>query len=292
LKDKKCITQKDSAIIFNSWESLLSAAKQSLKDLEDKLLKDQEVGGVFQKMVDPYKAYCASLSNSLGKVEELKKVNNQFSLFLKDAQEDPRSRGLDLASFLMKPSQRSSKYPLLLGELLKNTGSNHPDYSLILFAKEQFDHLDEDIHRSRSKTTESEQLLIQIQEDVDGISNLVIPGRTLIQEGNLMVSTKDSKPKSQHIFLFNDLLLITKEKGKTRFQAVSHVPLVTARVIMCGDTETQKNAFQVTDEAKMFTFSASSTEERTLWFENMRNLLKHFQLQKMKVMGNSSSKLV
>ncbi|KAG0711649.1 Intersectin-1 [Chionoecetes opilio] len=47
---------------------------------------------------------------------------------VKQCQEHPMIQGHTLTSFLLKPMQRITRYPLLIKQLLKYTPEGHPDY--------------------------------------------------------------------------------------------------------------------------------------------------------------------
>ena len=41
---------------------------------------------------------------------------------------NPKVKNLDIAGFLIKPTQRLALYPLLFEDIIKNTEKDHPDY--------------------------------------------------------------------------------------------------------------------------------------------------------------------
>ena len=46
---------------------------------------------------------------------------------LKACQSDPRSQGMPLSFYLLKPVKRITEYPILLEKLARNTPEGHPD---------------------------------------------------------------------------------------------------------------------------------------------------------------------
>ncbi|PSN50566.1 Intersectin-1 [Blattella germanica] len=68
--------------------------------------------------------YVAPLSKFL---QQLTEASADFRNIVKQCQADPRIRGMPLSSFLIKPMQRITKYPLLIKKILDYTPSNHPD---------------------------------------------------------------------------------------------------------------------------------------------------------------------
>lgn len=52
---------------------------------------------------------------------------DRFREFQNKALQDPRCKGLNLASLLITPVQRLPRYRMLLAELIKATPASHPD---------------------------------------------------------------------------------------------------------------------------------------------------------------------
>ncbi len=61
----------------------------------------------------------------------MKKFYPDFEAFLETAKNLPESRNLNVESFMIKPVQRITKYPLLFKELLKTSEEGTEDYKRI-----------------------------------------------------------------------------------------------------------------------------------------------------------------
>ena len=57
----------------------------------------------------------------------------------------------DLQSLLIKPVQRVLRYPLFLGQLMKHTESDHPDYKPLHQAREAMDQVAQDINEFKRR---------------------------------------------------------------------------------------------------------------------------------------------
>jgi hypothetical protein len=83
---------------------------------------DQKIGDMFIKAADSFKFVYVPYVLNYGEVcvilEKIRKKNNKFRDFLEAAKEDGRSKGLDIASFLIQPVQRLPRYELLLKDLI------------------------------------------------------------------------------------------------------------------------------------------------------------------------------
>lgn len=171
-------------------------------------------------------------------------------------EQDPRSRGLNLCSFLIKPVQRICKYPLFLRvrtrevtkhqELMKNTPAEHSDFEQLRKSIAKIDEVVEVLNEGK-RQFEAMQRILEIQESVEGLTNLLQPARKLIQQGILMVSTRSEYFQTEHaLYLFNgktltgtlftisDMLLVVKRKEKAKPQSkISYQVRVQVRDCSC-----------------------------------------------------------
>lgn len=72
---------------------------------------------LLRSQADFLKVYSSYLQNQRVASETLERCERTvpaFAAFLKECMADPRCRGLSFLSFIIKPTQRISKYPLLL----------------------------------------------------------------------------------------------------------------------------------------------------------------------------------
>ncbi|KAA8578844.1 hypothetical protein FQN60_000053, partial [Etheostoma spectabile] len=101
---------------------------------------------------------------------------------------DPRCKGMPLSSFLLKPMQRVTRYPLIIKNILENTPESHPDNSHLKAALEKAEELC------------SQQLVF------NSVTNCLGP-RKFLHSGKLF---KAKSSKELYGFLFNDFLLLTQ----------------------------------------------------------------------------------
>jgi len=135
-----------------------------------------------------------------------------------------------LDALLITPIQRLPRYNLLLSDLIKNTEDDHPDLPDLKKALDMMLRISERVNE-RIKQSENIQKLQNIvrsiifdTEDLKEETALVKPDRVLIREGDCnFVSIKkdsdkcDKKKKPAHLFLFNDLLVMTMRKRMTSY---------------------------------------------------------------------------
>ena len=74
-----------------------------------------------------YAFYCRNYERALNTLAKCRKQTSGFSEFLNTQAALPQCRGLSLESYLIKPVQRLTKYPLFWKDLLKQVPHSHPD---------------------------------------------------------------------------------------------------------------------------------------------------------------------
>lgn len=80
-----------------------------------------------QKMLPFYKAYCSNQVTATRILQDLIENNSKFNESLQQISIESQSH-LPLSSYLLKPMQRITKYPLLIEKIFKCTPSDYPDY--------------------------------------------------------------------------------------------------------------------------------------------------------------------
>ena len=113
----------------------LSQHLQQLQSEGDNCYNSAAIGQLIcetSAMFLAFEAYCSNYSNAVSTIDQLRKDNQLFNLFLEASQNDNAAlRRMDLKTFLMLPVQRVMKYPLLLKRLHKATYLSHPDREAI-----------------------------------------------------------------------------------------------------------------------------------------------------------------
>lgn len=225
LKGLTLLSAEDTSTIFSNVEQLHNLNEQllaSLDGLEELPIEQQDVGARFSSFIDflkLYIQYCANQAMALNRLSELKKARPDLANALDQMKNQTECNQLDLESFLIKPLQRITKYPLLLKELLRETSETHADY---LALERSYNRLAEVVAEINEKKRQSENLvkLIEIQNNFitstgEEPLKLVSPHRRFVAEG---IFKKAKLPKQSikncHIFLFNDIILLATEESK------------------------------------------------------------------------------
>jgi len=146
---------------------------------------------------------------------------------------------MDFESFLIKPMQRVTRYPLLIKELMKHTPITHPDHVYISLALQELHKL---LHQTneRKRSLENAVRVIDIQRRMVWTGQkmtLLIQNRELIYE--VVFSGKIAKEftgpvkvdlsKKLRILVFTDVLFVIKDKkhtiGSERYIEKCRMPL-------------------------------------------------------------------
>ena len=155
--------------------------------------------------------YTANYELAQKALESLRQKKPAFDKFLEDIEFTEKLKFMDIFSFLIKPIQRLTKYPLLLENLVKYTEPEHPDYQGLKEALLLTQKLNQEnntyIEQFRKNLRQ-----IDLQEVFGNPLKMSIykPGRRLILEET--VFTTKEKVQQQHImFIFNDMILFTPQ---------------------------------------------------------------------------------
>ncbi|WAR07129.1 ITSN1-like protein [Mya arenaria] len=162
-----------------------------------------------------YIRFCSCQLNAAALLQKLTETNPKFNEIHKKCVQNPKTKGMPLSSFLLKPMQRITKYPLLVEKIMQHTPVGHPDHSHLLEALEKCQELCSQVNEGVREKENSDRLeWIQQRVHCDGlpekitfnsVTNCLGP-RKLLHTG---VVCKTKSGKELAAFLFNDFLLLT-----------------------------------------------------------------------------------
>ena len=95
------------------------------------------------------------------------------------------TRNLDLSSYLLKPTQRICKYPLLVKEILKHTDPISQDYAVLNESVEKIQAIISIVNEG-SRQQEGTRRILDIQNNFTEKLNFVTPNRYLVREDDGM----------------------------------------------------------------------------------------------------------
>ncbi|CAH1178984.1 unnamed protein product [Phaedon cochleariae] len=217
LRKSKLISPKEIDDIFVNWRDIIQCNKIFLKDLLNANNSGRDmVGDIICKHLPRMTAYitfCGKQLDSAALLQKLTETSTAFRELVKKCQNNVSTKGMPLSSFLIKPMQRITRYPLLISKILENTSKNHPDYNYLQealrIAEEFLNSINENV-----RLKENQDRLDWLQQYVQNDINLVFNSdtnrlgpRQLVHHG-VFVKLKSNKELIG--FLFNDCFMLVQ----------------------------------------------------------------------------------
>ena len=236
------MTQEEIDAIFVNWHEISQANDKLLRALRVRKKTSKKNGGKFKQQHHPsgdiimigdllnenmphfasYIRYCSCQLSAGQKLQRRLEQDPTFKEALQRCSQHPGVKGMPLSSFLLKPMQRITKYPLLIKQILKFTPDNHPDYENVKEAFEKAEELCVQVNegvREKENSERLEWLQTNVKcepQSADGdltsesivfnsLTNNLGP-RKFLHAGSLV---KSKSGKELVGFLFNDFLLLT-----------------------------------------------------------------------------------
>jgi len=234
------MTQEEIDAIFVNWHEISQANDKLLRALRvrKKTVKKNNKSNKLAAAADiimigdllnenmphfaSYIRYCSCQLTAGQKLQRRLESDPVFKDALQKCSQHPGVKGMPLSSFLLKPMQRITKYPLLIKQILKFTPENHPDYQNVKEAFEKAEELCIQVNegvREKENSERLEWLQANVKcepQSADGdltsesivfnsLTNNLGP-RKFLHAGSLV---KVKSGKELVGFLFNDFLLLT-----------------------------------------------------------------------------------
>ncbi|XP_011689438.1 PREDICTED: intersectin-1 isoform X2 [Wasmannia auropunctata] len=121
--------------IFINWRDIIACNDNFLRTL--RIRRDNSYNGVVRMIGDilceniprmsAYIRFCSCQISAATYLQRLTETLPEFVQVAQACQQDPRTKGMPLSSFLIKPMQRITKYPLIINKILEHTPVDHPD---------------------------------------------------------------------------------------------------------------------------------------------------------------------
>jgi hypothetical protein len=189
--------------------------------------------------------------------------------------QDSTCRGLLFTSFLIKPVQRICKYPLFIKDLIKYTPEDHDDYKLLVEAEGKVNEVVLAVNEYK-RAMESLQYVLELADAIEGIENLVVPGRRFVIEFEANIvepHISESLQKTRHVILFTDLLLITKQRKhnkKITYTLKGKVSMESAKLVYLAEETFGKYGLEVTENTESYYMFFQSLAEYEKYGKTVR----------------------
>ncbi|XP_068433588.1 intersectin-2a isoform X4 [Clinocottus analis] len=301
------LTEAEMGVIFVNWRELIMCNTKLLKALlvrkktEGENMPVQLIGDLLASELahmQPYIRFCSCQLNAAALLQSRTLNQPDFKDFLKKIATNYRCKGMPLSSFLLKPMQRITRYPLLIKNILEHTPDCHADRGPLRDALERAEELCSQVNEGVREKENSDRLeWIQSHVPCDGpIEHLVFNSltnclgpRKLLHSGRLY-KTKSSR--ELWAFLFNDFLLLTHSAKpfsssgpdklfslKTNIQLKMYkTPLFLNEVLvkMPPDPSSDEPIFHVSHIDRVYTLKTETLNERTTWVQKIKAASEQF----------------
>ncbi|XP_074540764.1 intersectin-2-like isoform X2 [Halichoeres trimaculatus] len=301
------LTEDEMGVIFVNWRELIMCNTKLLKALRVRKktggenMPVQLIGDLLASELahmQPYIRFCSCQLNAAALLQNKTYNQPDFKDFLKKIATNYRCKGMPLSSFLLKPMQRITRYPLLIKNILEYTPDIHADRGPLREALEQAEELCSQVNEGVREKENSDRLeWIQSHVQCDGaIEHLVFNSLTnCLGPRKLLHSGRLHKTKSSRelwVFLFNDFLLLTHSAKpfsssgadklfslKTSIQLKMYkTPLFLNEVLvkMPPDPSSDEPLFHVSHIDRVYTLKTETLNERTVWVQKIKAASEHF----------------
>ncbi|KAK9738832.1 PH domain [Popillia japonica] len=303
LLDSHVVERSDVEGIFVNWREIIQCNKNFLADLLERTNSGSDVIGdiicLHLPKMTAYITFCSKQLDSATLLQKLTETSAAFRDVVRKCQNNVKTKGMPLSSFLIKPMQRITKYPLLISKISENTADNHPDAPFLKTALEEAeDFLKQVNEKIRSKENHERfdwmQKYIQtdFSIDFDSCTNKLGP-RKLLHFGYL---TKVKSGKELLGFLLNDFLLLvqpSKSIASTQFtfQRNNNVTYkVYKQPILIQELKASKGSadnveygtdsnrvLRVQDKKQIISLLAPSVNECNLWLKRIEETQESYE---------------
>ncbi|XP_013413935.1 intersectin-1 [Lingula anatina] len=224
LAEAKVLTLAELDSIFVNWKELIVCNTKLNKSMRVRKKMSGSapihiIGDILCENLPhltPYIRFCSRQLTAATLIQKKTENSPQFKEVAKKCSTDHRTKGMPLSSFLLKPMQRITKYPLMIEKILKYTPEEHPDYQYCLdalqAAKELCDQVNEGV-REQENSSKLEWIQNHVQCEglpekitFNSVTNCLGP-RKLLYSGTIY---KAKSNKELVGFLFNDFLLLVQ----------------------------------------------------------------------------------
>lgn len=229
--------------------------------------------------VEAYRDYLINYSAASSAIKDVLSKNEEIVKYLNSCKE---LGGENIAFFLIKPVQRLPRYQVFLGELVKHTPQDHPEYQSLEHAKKLVQDIGKELtelkkqHDIINTLTKVERIFPGILDSVDlpmsapsHKENKVdahkksfrkVSHRKFIRDGVAKLVTKKESITCD-LFLFSDVLLCASSEEKItqtpRFKKAFH--LLLSKVTL--DSKTKLFHIYLVPDEETYTFESTDSEQ-------------------------------
>ncbi|XP_047440311.1 rho guanine nucleotide exchange factor 16 [Mugil cephalus] len=250
---RKTMTATEHHHLFSNISVIHDVSKRFFEDLERRHNENpviRDISDIVQNHAahhfEPYIVYCSNETFQQRTLQKLLTSNTAFKETLKQIEGSSECGGLPMLSFLILPMQRVTRLPLLLDTICQKTPDKTAEYFAAVWALAAISKLVSSCNDGARRMERTEQMYtIQKLMDFGKIKPfpLISASRWLKKRGELAISAEELSiwkafsNRSYYLFLFNDVLIVTKKKSEESFVVLDYATLENVEVEVGEDTE-------------------------------------------------------
>ncbi|XP_064326584.1 rho guanine nucleotide exchange factor 16 isoform X2 [Phalacrocorax carbo] len=239
---KETMTQTEHHHLFSNISDILTVSTSFFEDLEKRHQENlliPDISDIVEehasKHFNPYISYCSNEVYQQRTLQKLLNTNPLFKDTLKKIERKPECGGLPMISFLILPMQRVTRLPLLLDTVCQKTKACTAAYGAATRALKAISKLVKNCNegaRAMERTEQMYTLQKQLEFGKKKPFPLTSASRWLLKRGELYLLLSEEAGifrrgagKLCYLFLFNDVLIITKKKSEESYTVMNYATL-------------------------------------------------------------------
>uniref|UniRef100_A0A8C5GXV0 Rho guanine nucleotide exchange factor 16-like n=1 Tax=Gouania willdenowi TaxID=441366 RepID=A0A8C5GXV0_GOUWI len=275
---RKTMTATEHHHLFSNISVIHQVSQRFFEDLERRHYEDpviRDISDIVQNHAahhfEPYIVYCSNETFQQRTLQTLLSSNAAFKETLKQIEGSADCGGLPMLSFLILPMQRVTRLPLLLDTICQKTPNTTAEYFAAVWALKAISKLVSSCNDGARRMERTEQMYtIQKQMDFGKIKPfpLISASRWLKKSGEVTVSTevlsiwRAFSTRSYYLFLFNDVLIVTKKKSEESFVVQDYATLENVEVEVGEDAEERMSPGKSTSYLTFRLLMSKNSENR------------------------------
>uniref|UniRef100_A0A8D8XWS4 Rho guanine nucleotide exchange factor 26 n=1 Tax=Cacopsylla melanoneura TaxID=428564 RepID=A0A8D8XWS4_9HEMI len=270
LADTNILNKRDRKYLFGNVTAVRKCSERLLAALEqcwqDSILLTNICEIVYQhvtnKAFNIYIKYCSNQFHIDRTLKSLRETNPKFIEALAELESNPVCQSLSLHSFLMLPMQRVTRLPLLFDAILTRLKPTHSEYETCHTALATLNKI---VHECNEEARKMERYyemlllsgLIKFSTKEVKCLPVISSSRWLVRSGSLNFVNVDAKMTFSrklnkthfyaklHLFLFTDLLVITKKKGNGEYSVIDYCTRAMMQMTALEDSMPPTNKYLI-----------------------------------------------
>uniref|UniRef100_A0A1A8H244 Intersectin 2b n=1 Tax=Nothobranchius korthausae TaxID=1143690 RepID=A0A1A8H244_9TELE len=294
------LKKEEMDMIFVNWKDLLTCNSKIVKALHLRKKSSgenvpvQKIGDIMASELShmqPYIHFCSNQLNGAALLQTRTDNEPDFKSFLKKIATDYRCKGMPLSSFLLKPMQRITRYPLHIKNILECTPEGHADREPLKEALERAEELCQLVNeevRSKENVERLEWIQTHVQCDspiehlkFNSLTNCLGP-RKLLHSGKMY---KAKSNKELWAFLFNDFLLLThavkqftssgpdklfSKRNNVQLKLYKPPVLLNEVLVKLPEPPSDEPVFHISHINRVYSIRTDNVNERTAWVQKIK----------------------